>query len=104
MLEAGGELNDQQLPPTPHIPNLSPGCSPTAPPPLVLPQVLKQGDVLTALNGTPVSDDGTMLFSGAVRIDFRHLVSLNFHGDTCQVGALRLEEWQWRLAPTGGTT
>ena len=35
--------------------------------------VLRRGDVLTHLGGTPIADDGTFLFREAVRIDFRHI-------------------------------
>lgn len=48
-------------------------------------KVLKAGDVITHFNGVPIADDATFLFQQAVRIDFRHLVSMNFHGDTCKV-------------------
>jgi hypothetical protein len=48
--------------------------------------------VLTHFNGIPVADDGTVLYSQAVRIDFRHLVSLNFRGDVCRVRCYQLRQ------------
>lgn len=43
-------------------------------------KVLQEGDVITHFDGHQLADDGTFAFQQAVRIDFRHLVSMKFHG------------------------
>lgn len=52
-------------------------------------EVLFPGDVITHINGVELADDGTFLFREATRIDFRHLVSMKFNGETC-----RLKVWR----------
>ncbi|GLC63300.1 hypothetical protein PLESTF_000021700 [Pleodorina starrii] len=53
-------------------------------------KVLRAGDVLTSVEGQTIADDGTFLFPGqSVRIDFRHLCSMAYDGDSMRVGIWR---------------
>ncbi|KXZ44328.1 hypothetical protein GPECTOR_69g421 [Gonium pectorale] len=62
------------------------GCEPT----YHASQVLRAGDVITAVQGHPIADDGTFQYpEQAVRIDFRHLASMAYDGDSVKVGIWR---------------
>ena len=52
-------------------------------------QVLRAGDVLTEIDGVPVADDGTISFLGRERINFSHLVSMKFPGESAQLRIYR---------------
>ncbi|EFJ52282.1 trypsin family [Volvox carteri f. nagariensis] len=53
-------------------------------------KVLRSGDVLTSVDGHQIADDGTFLFPDqSVRIDFRHLPSMAYDGDSLRVGIWR---------------
>jgi S1-C subfamily serine protease len=51
--------------------------------------ILREGDVLLSLDGTPVASDGTILFRKTERVDMSHAVSLRKIGDLMKVTALR---------------
>lgn len=54
------------------------------------PQELRVGDVLTHVQGHSIADDGTFLFEGQnVRIDFRHLSSMAYDGESLQLRVWR---------------
>ncbi|PNW86569.1 hypothetical protein CHLRE_02g092000v5 [Chlamydomonas reinhardtii] len=51
---------------------------------------LRVGDVLTHVQGHSIADDGTFLFEGQnVRIDFRHLSSMAYDGESLQLRVWR---------------
>ncbi|GAB4814947.1 hypothetical protein N2152v2_001993 [Parachlorella kessleri] len=50
---------------------------------------LLPGDVLLSFDGTPVANDGTILFRRRERISFDHLVTLKVPGDPARVTVLR---------------
>lgn len=51
---------------------------------------LRPGDIITAFDGTPIANDGTVVFSrGEQRISWRYLLSQKFVGDSCELSLLR---------------
>ncbi len=50
---------------------------------------LKEGDVLTAVDGVKVADDGTYLFSPDKRLAFTHLISMRLVDETVPFDVLR---------------
>lgn len=51
---------------------------------------LRPGDVITAFDGTPIANDGTVVFNrGEQRISWRYLLSHKFVGDSCELSLLR---------------
>jgi len=48
-------------------------------------RVLRKGDVITAIDGVELGDDGTYLFRRGERISLRHLTAQKFLGDECEL-------------------
>ncbi|CAF1118870.1 unnamed protein product [Rotaria sp. Silwood1] len=55
----------------------------------VLSQVLKEDDVITAIDNVPIADDGTIYFRRGERLDFRYLEKLKFVDDTVTFTIIR---------------
>jgi S1-C subfamily serine protease len=51
--------------------------------------ILEIGDVLMAIEGKPIANDGTILFRGAERIHFSYAVQDKFMGETVHLSILR---------------
>jgi S1-C subfamily serine protease len=51
--------------------------------------ILKVGDVLMAIEGKPIANDGTILFRGPERIHFSYAVQDKFMGETVRLSVLR---------------
>jgi S1-C subfamily serine protease len=52
-------------------------------------QPFKSGDVLLALDGMPVANNGTVAFRKGERVDWRYAMSLKKAGEPCRVSLLR---------------
>jgi len=51
---------------------------------------LRAGDIISAFDGTPIANDGTVVFNrGEQRISWRYLLSHKFVGDSCELSLLR---------------
>jgi len=64
--------------------------------------VLRPGDVLTHIDGTPVADDGSIYFREGERLSARYLPATKFVGDTVRVNVVRDQkrlELQFALQP-----
>jgi S1-C subfamily serine protease len=55
----------------------------------VLSKVLKEDDVITAINNVPIADDGTIYFRRGERLNFRYLEKLQFVDDTVTFTIIR---------------
>jgi S1-C subfamily serine protease len=55
----------------------------------VLSKVLKEDDVITAIDNVPIADDGTIYFRRGERLSFRYLEKLKFVDDTVTFTIIR---------------
>jgi S1-C subfamily serine protease len=55
----------------------------------VLSKVLKEDDVITAIDNVPIADDGTIYFRRGERLNFRYLEKLKFVDDTVTFTIIR---------------
>ncbi|CAF4918466.1 unnamed protein product, partial [Rotaria sp. Silwood1] len=55
----------------------------------VLSKVLKEDDVITAIDNVPIADDGTIYFRHGERLSFRYLENLKFVDDTVTFTIIR---------------
>ena len=51
--------------------------------------LVKEGDVITAIDGHAIANDRTYLFEEGLRLDYAHLIAMHQSGETAQVDVLR---------------